>query len=101
MLIYVFVRVWFQALVITRWEYNVVHPRCKMSIRSLILNLLHPFLTDVHRGRSRTWRTNGEYKEGYIYRHLGVCFGSSDWVSIVTAQKDACYVAYIGGWEWG
>ncbi len=40
-------------------------------------------------------------KEGYTYRDLGVCFVSSDWVSIVTAQKDACYVPYIGGWEWG
>ncbi len=94
------VGVWFQALVITRWEYNVVHPRCKVSIQSLSSFYL-PSLLDVHRGRA-----HGELvvsKEGCTYRHFfGVCFGSLDGVSIVTVQKDACYVPmYIGGWEWG
>ncbi len=82
-------------LSIGNWEYNVVHPGCKVSIRSLILLLYLPSLLDVHRGRA-----HGELavsKEGYTYTHfLGVCFGSLDGVSIVTVQRDACYVPMSG-----
>ncbi len=43
---------------IGNWEYNVVHPRCKVSIRSLIL-FLPPFPPRCAQ-RQSTWRTSGE-----------------------------------------
>ncbi len=36
-------------------------------------------------------------KEGYIYRHLGVCFGSSDWMSISDCAE-GCLLCALYRW---